>query len=1019
MRKLNIKLLSTVSALAFVVVGAAARADTQTTFFDPSLDPQFYVIANNWNYQNVDAATHAAIDAASQIAAFYGVQVGSNGSPTNYVSGSDNSIDQGLFTALTDSTYDWVPSPDIEALLVINGNSLSADTRFNDATITDVYQFAATTFQTALINVQSDNNDSLDGSSTVEIQQYLDGAFTGDYLNFLEDPTARPGAYTFGLISRNEINASASEQGTAVIDGSDGTLDLTTTADLTDVIHGTQQAVVSLNSIAVSAADEESVVIDLGGDSLIGLNNSDNYLYGGQGFDVQGVSGGVAYWDNATYDNEDPYTNFEQFTLEATNWAGAYAPHPLTNDDPAVMNLDQKAFVTANTITVGNTVVVGNDSIIGDQTSDYGTADFTIMATVGENYDPENSGYSLGQFANFNGNDNNIADAGWGSGLGLDSAVTDGEANFMSEVNVRNTAIATTLLDDYLYWGGGADVVGGPDVGNDSEGAGISVGALESGLDALPYKYHEGIGDVALSGIGQVASVGVNAISNIGLGDMKLISGVTYDPESADYLDGSFVYEALDFTQSVENFVFSNGSVNAGSSFDNNDGDLSNGVFHSDPTLGELQPEGFINTALATTDRGNVSLDGVAQTTAFAFNSIHSVGNILGWTTLDPENPNIYDSENPATLLAGTDYGAGIVQTADTSFYISDANADEDALNGIDGWTNDGNVYGNDLSQVASITANTMASNSSIIADISQTAVGDWYIYEPNDLELDTNDGAITGGNLQQTALYTANSITTADLLVANKANPDPKTPGDYNTVSEGGDLIAALVTQDASELVIGNYSVEDSWIYDGANLNEIDLSGDTIDVGKMSQVFQIALNKIDVAGDILIGEPGDETSTSLLSQVGENTDLIVRNEIYNYGAGGAEGASGAVSLGAGTDAVGVQVAYLNVNSIAAGGTLSGNVDQDINANAYAAYNTISGYSTYGAVDVANFAQQARVDLNTISAGEYVDANIEQHINTDLVVDVQNFVESISDHAAANIEGVSQQAIINLNTIGG
>ena len=989
MRKLNIKLLSTVSALAFVVAGAAARADVTLS---PSLDPSNWTYSALWNEQNAEGALGAAIDQATQVALFYGVEAGTGTAPVTIEAKDLLTIDEAFWTSLNDSSYWWEGS---QGVGIFNGNSLSANTTIRDAEITDVSQTAYISFQSINVDVLANNEeDSVSGLTTIEVQQFLDGANEGGYW---WNEASRDTAYTFELISRNEIDASASQQGTAIIDAQ--------TLDANDeLVNGTQQAVVALNSIAVSAADDQSVVINLGGDSLVGLNNND-YYYGGQGFDVQGVSGGSNYWDtywngNSTgQDNEDPFIDYEQFTLEATNWAGAYAPHSLTANDPAVMNLDQKAFVTANTITVGNTVL--ND---GASSEDYGSADFTIMATVESatyaSFDPENGSYELGQFANFNGNDNNLASFYWGDNMGAGSAVEDGYMNLMSEVNVRNTAVATTILDDYAFAAGGADV-SGVDLyhsaywGNDSLN-----GGLVDGLNDLPNKYTEGYGDVALESIVQVASVGVNAISNIGSGDLKLISGVSFDPENSDYISGTDFVQDLSFTQSVHDFVFSNQTVNAGSSFYNGEGTDANGLHWDDPTDGFTGPEGFVNTALATTEVGDVNLSGVDQTTSFAFNSIRSVGDILGWTSLDGEEGS----------LSSTEYDSSIVQYADTSFYITNnsyevfggywtASGNEDALNGIDGWTADGNVDGTDLTQVTSITANTMASNSNITADITQTAIGEWRIEEPNDLELGTSDGAVTGDNLSQTALFTANSITTADLVVTI----DPENPA---TVFTGGDLVAAYVTQDASGLEIQNYSY---W-WDGATGNEIDLAGDTIDMGKMSQVFQVSLNKIDVAGSILIG---DGTDSGLLSQVGTDYDLSVFNDIYTYES------TGDVSLAAAADDAGIQAAYLNVNTIAAGDTLSGNVDQDINAEYYSAENTLSGYSSAGTVDVANFTQSAQINLNEITAGTYVDANIDQHIETDLSVNVQNLVDSISDTGAANIEGITQQAIARINTIGG
>ena len=971
MRKLNIKLLSTVSALAFVVAGGAARADV---YVSPSIDPANWVDSELWNEANVEGALGAALDMASQLSAAYVVQVGTSANPFTINADDVLSIDQQFWTSLEDTSYWWDNS---SGVFIGNGNSISANTTIRDAEISDVNQTAYGTFQTINVDVLSDT-DTIAGLTHIDVQQFLDGANEGGY--DWNDPS-RDVAYFFEIVSRNEIDASASQQGTAVING---LTDDPTSDNAQDMINGLQQAVVSMNTIAVSAADGEHVVVNLGGDSLVGLNDltDGSYYYGGQGFDVQGLSGGSAYWDVnghnglGVQDSEDPFVDYEQFTLESTNWAGAYAPHALTNNDPSVLNLDQKAFVTANTITVGN-------AVLGDGTDakDYGTADFTIMATVDENYDPENSGYSLGQFANFNGNDRNLAS--WDDNLGFGYVTQDpenpvttgayynGDMNYMSEVNVRNTAIATTILDDYAYAAGGADV-SGVDLSYDAYNDSLD-GGLVDGLDALPNKYTEGYGDVALENIVQVASVGVNAISNIGAGDLKLISGQSFDPENADYVDGTDFIQALDFVQSVNDFVFTNGTVNQGSSFLNND---SGEDFQG--------PDGFVNTAMATTELGDASVDGVDQTTSFAFNSIRSVGDIYGWTNVDSE----------LTTLDSEDYDAGIVQYADTSFYTGPGN--EDAFNGIKASTGTGDANGTDLSQVLSITANTMASNGTIVSDISQTAVGDWFINEPNDIDLFTDNGAVTGDNLSQTALYTANSITTADLVVGE------------DTPISGGDLVAAYVTQDASGLDLSGY-----W---WGNQNEIDLEGDSVDVGQISQVFQINLNKVAVAGDLSIGAPGDDTDTSLLQQIGTEYDLYVENGVE---AGYWDEVTGNVLIGSDADHESIQAAYLNVNKIAVGDTLSGNVEQLIVADDYATHNFVDAYSVNGVVDVTNFTQVAQVNLNEISAGTYADANIDQQIENDLNVTIDNVINSVSDTGSANIQGLTQQAIARINTIGG
>ena len=151
MRKLNIKLLSTVSALAFVVVGAAARADV---YLSPSLDPSNWTYSDLWNEQNAEGALGAAIDQATQVALFYGVEAGTGTAPVTIEAKDLLTIDEAFWTSLNDSSYWWEGS---QGVGIFNGNSLSANTTIRDAEITDVSQTAYISFQSINVDVLANN----------------------------------------------------------------------------------------------------------------------------------------------------------------------------------------------------------------------------------------------------------------------------------------------------------------------------------------------------------------------------------------------------------------------------------------------------------------------------------------------------------------------------------------------------------------------------------------------------------------------------------------------------------------------------------------------------------------------------------------------------------------------------------------------------------------------------------------------------------------------------------------------
>jgi hypothetical protein len=876
MRKLNLKMLATASVMAMSVASMASAADT---YFDDSMLPsdnwnQIF----QWNEQYAEGALGAAIIDATQIASIYAVEIKNaaiNAGDTLY-------IEQSYWTD------NYISSTDGDGILELGaGNGLYALTTRNDALIDGVTQVASTAFQTASVDIVTP------GLSTIDLIQTVDGE--GDIRDY-------EGVYTFGMVSSNELAAVAAFQGTAVIDGQ--VLDANE-----DLVNGVQQAIASLNTLSVTAEDNSDVTIN--------LND-------GQALDVYGVSGG---YDDTYWINDD---NWEQFTIESTNEALAYAPHPVIANDPAIKNLDQVAAITLNSINVG--------------TAD-GDANFTIGDTYWSNGPMANADNYASQEAAFNSNYNNLSmDSNLGDAIAYDEWA---DAN---ELNVRNTALATTYLDD----AGELTDIGSVD-NNSDLAAWANVGAN------LGYGY-DGVGNVGLESLSQVASIGVNSIANKGTGDLILKGTENY---WVGIFGEDYVADDMDFDQSVTNFTFAGEDSNAQSQYWEN-------------------PTAQVNYAGALTDVGDVTLDGVDQTTSFAFNSIRSGGDIAGWTELDEG----VDSE--------------LRQYSDTEVYVWGEDVGGywvDAVQRMVGDTNEGDILAQDLSQTLALSSNTISANGSIRADIQQETDAEWDLLEGNDMDLWADTGDLTGGNLSQTISLTVNSIATRDVL-----DTDGTT-----VLSEGGDLSVAYVNQDAV-----NADLRD------ITYNEMDLEADgadtdTIDLGKLSQIAMLNMNSVDIAGDIIIGDTFGGSAGELWQQGTEN-DIGMNDEFGNRIYADA---SNGLSLGADADNTSVQAAYLNVNSVSAGGTLSGNVDQDITTDDYRSMNLVDAYSFDGLVSVANFAQVAQTNLNEVSAGVFDGAVIEQHIDTGVEITIDNTVNAISDIGSVNVEGVVQQAIARVNSISG
>lgn len=906
MRKLNIKMLTTVSAVALSM--AAASASAQDIELYQWLDDYDHNAISEWNEQFVEAALGAALVDATQIASIYLNEINN----ADIAAGNWAYFDQGY----------WVgdDSGDIEernGIRLDSNNGAYALTTMNDALIDGLTQVATTAFQTASLTVVGE--DSL---TTIEIAQYTDGVDGYDYDRDVE----------FKMISDNEALAIAGFMGTAVIDGK------VFDAELNDgeggYANGIQQAINTLQSINVTADDGLDVEL---------------ILSNGQNVDIEGVS--ETYWDDHYYNTSYYDSDLTVFAIDATNDAFAYAPHGVSISDPAVMNLDQVAAATINSITVG---------------TEGGTADFAIYAGEdGDSYD-----YSTGQYANLFGGDN-VDEAFYG--------LTFLEGPSVNPVNVRNSAVAITYGDE-LYGIGMADALPG-DLTTDGEdylydlmGYGSNLESWNNDLNNLGYD--DAYGDVTLSSLDQLASVSVNSISNRGDGDLTLKG--TYDY----WVDSYWGDSGIDFTddrnfEQTVYFTFDGMDANSDSVYNYWYGDNDH-------------PRGLINFALADTGTGDVTLDDVAQTTSFSFNTIRSVGDINGWTQLDEGVSSQIDQ-----------YAQVDIDLNNNDWY-----ADSEGVGqAIFGYTDEGDMLAQDLSQTLAISMNSVSSNGDIRSDIYQDVGYYWDanvdIDVANYLQLDADNGDITGGGLSQVASFSANSIATRDL-------------GDVL----GGSLYTADIEQQGEDFDIDGDNMQNS-----IRIGENDWS-DTVTLSDISQIYSISLNSIDVADDIVIGDADGEKfygdQAYIWQEASENSfDAI--NELNVW-------ASDLIALGS-ADTQSLQAATMSQNTIAAGGDISGadyariSQDADSMQSEYQDIWNAIYLESEDTTSLTNYAQIASLDVNTLSAGGDLSVQLYQEsAYSDYYWDQPHFdltnsvdVDSSADYGS--VSDVLQQATINYATV--
>jgi hypothetical protein len=244
-------------------------------------------------------------------------------------------------------------------------------------------------FNTASVDVAPGGEDV---SALIGLDQTLDGVRddSEDYDRLID--------LEMGVL--NQMDAVAAYAGTAMINGAMDNPDYVSGGDEPLYLSSAQQAVASVNTLAITSAAD--VVVEMSA----------------QGFDVEGFAGRHYSTDEREGIDEGYY---QYFKLSTENIALAFAPRPASREfiDPSISYLDQIAAISMNTMSLGT--APNGDVAAGQE-------DYALMVDVEATYD----GYA--QFATF----------------------SDSETNLVSpeEITLGNIMAATTSPEVYLDLGG-------------------------------------------------------------------------------------------------------------------------------------------------------------------------------------------------------------------------------------------------------------------------------------------------------------------------------------------------------------------------------------------------------------------------------------------------------------------------------------------------------------------------------------------------------------------------------------
>lgn len=830
--------------------------------------------------------------------------------------------------------------------------------------------------------------DALIGASQVAMSSFNTAGFDvvasedADGLVFVDQTLLNSSAYVissgdsfeFNMSASNVLDAATAYAGTAKIDSAvanptfgelidnpdyveGGDLEAQIIDDR-EFLNGTQQAVVSLNTLSGTA----------GANTLIEFE--------GQVLDTESlINDDIAVLD-------DP-----EFTLSANNAAFAFAARPATSEfvdpmlanelnDPSIANLDQVAAIQLNTVSLGDA-----DS----------TADFTMY----KKYDSSFDDYSAAQFADFD--------------------------NDADELTLRNVAVATTYPDIYDEFSvDGLDSpwmderqtgVGNVKIDDVSQVAALTVNRIsQAGTGALVLK-SASVDAVSMDDISYTPADFAQYVGDLDFGDDEdqvlapnVIAAITNEGD-AELINGSQI------AQFGFNAISTAGDLLSWSDTELNysgiDQEISEGV---DIEIGDNNqsygPDFALNTTLVVSDDEYAVVDGLTQAGILSFNTISAGGNADA--VLDQDASYYLDVTDLNLLDAYGDEGlavSGVTQTAlvsantlnvAESLYADDMEqydySENDGFNFNSAWleADDEMLSVDGFDQIAQVNSNVVTAGSiDDHTDINQSNDTDYDFDGINEIDVDGS--------------Y-ADEINVADVLQAaifnfNGVNVD----GDIGVM--GGEDVG--VTQSADDL---DYFIVD----DGLNRLEAYVEYGDVALASVDQIAQFSVNTLSsgnvygasIAQDV-DGLGDDEAvfeANTLVAEADYRGDASVSDSSQVLVLNLNTVAAGIVS---GTDVV--QDAYdieidsdrYSMNYVLA------SADQDLG----------DLRNVGGNASINGLSQTLYSNVNSVSAQSLSGVSISQEIDSYFGSDLVNLATVDSDWGVASATGIAQTAINRANSI--
>ncbi|WP_417241799.1 hypothetical protein [Celeribacter sp.] len=830
--------------------------------------------------------------------------------------------------------------------------------------------------------------DALIGASQVAMSSFNTAGFDvvasedADGLVFVDQTLLNSSAYVissgdsfeFNMSASNVLDAATAYAGTAKIDSAvanptfgelidnpdyveGGDLEAQIIDDR-EFLNGTQQAVVSLNTLSGTA----------GANTLIEFE--------GQVLDTESlINDDIAVLD-------DP-----EFTLSANNAAFAFAARPATSEfvdpmlanelnDPSIANLDQVAAIQLNTVSLGDA-----DS----------TADFTMY----KKYDSSFDDYSAAQFADFD--------------------------NDADELTLRNVAVATTYPDIYDEFSvDGLDSpwmderqtgVGNVKIDDVSQVAALTVNRIsQAGTGALVLK-SASVDAVSMDDISYTPADFEQYVGDLDFGDDEdqvlapnVIAAITNEGD-AELINGSQI------AQFGFNAISTAGDLLSWSDTEPNfsgiDQEISEGV---DIEIGDNNqsygPDFALNTTLVVSDDEYAVVDGLTQAGILSFNTISAGGNADA--VLDQDASYYLDVTDLNLLDAYGDEGlavSGVTQTAlmsantlnvAESLYADDMEqydySENDGFNFNSAWleADDEMLSVDGFDQIAQVNSNVVTAGSiDDHTDISQNNDTDYGFDGINEIDVDGSD---------------ADEINVADVLQAaifnfNGVNVD----GDIGVM--GGEDVG--VTQSADDL---DYFIVD----DGLNRLEAYVEYGDVALASVDQIAQFSVNTLS-SGNVYgasiaqdVDDLGDDEAVfeanTLVAEADYRGDASVSDSsqvlVLNLNTVSAGIVSGTVVV---QDAYDIEIDSdrYSMNYVLA------SADQDLG----------DLRNVGGNASINGLSQTLYSNVNSVSAQSLSGVSISQEIDSYFGSDLVNLATVDSDWGVASATGIAQTAINRANSI--